>query len=219
MAQTRTVTHNGQSAKPANPGTDYKINLSPEANDRFDVIMLKWTLTNPDLLHSELRQQERGSDREIDVAHQIAAIKKGFVELTTTGRARAGRVDTGEELIRTHNCATAFSTFDQLGDNGFVLVDAHFYMRPAQGKHGKDKYTVVCVFARDNGELTSFEPSAELMVWLHDLAETTFQSLHVWGNPDGTCTWNYGGRTPDQEAKFDARIEDSRMGVYAHVYD
>jgi hypothetical protein len=210
---------NGRVNKP-NPGDDYRFNLGAGAIDRYDVVMVKWTITNPSLLHADLRQQDRASDKDVDVRHQLDAIRSNFEDAmtkTSVGRVRAGRVDTGEELIRANNTAVAGNVIDDLAEAGFVMVDAHYYMRPGKPPHGKDKYTIVCVFARQNaaGSAKAVELSGELMEWLWSVAETTFQNLHVWGNPDGTMTWNFGGRSPDQAAKKTVRIVDGQMGLYA----
>ena len=197
-------------------GDDYKIDLSPASNDQYSVIMLKWTVSKQDHLPDGVRLVERLSNEAKDRDQKMKAIQMGFDKsLTEVGRKRSGRIDTGEKLIDANEVVVTVDLFNWFVEQNFILVDVFAERKPAgTGKFDKEKFILIAVFRRDNGKLVPFEGSPEFFDKVFDLTSTTFRHLQVWGNPDGTMTWNFGARAPDQAPAKIAEILDGKLGVY-----
>jgi hypothetical protein len=158
-------------------------------------IVVKFYFTNPNRMPRWVVEKKH-SQTEIDIRHAKEAERANMKDLAEIGRARAGRIDTGEQMIA-EKSVTASGLHAALRVFGARLVDVHRYIQRKPGKMDKSVISLTYSTECEQG----IRLSASQVFDLREIQSATWDHLNVWVNPDGVTTLNFLGLKPQEVAK------------------
>ena len=179
------------------------------------LVLVKFTLSNRSLVPRGIREVERQPDIKIDMKHRLDALNlKLGRDVMRTGRFRAGRVDTGVPMIQDPGLCHAALLRRGLANNGFRLVDLHYFRKPPAGDKSwaKEKFIIVGSYEPPFSEdQVPLKVTDSILDALRALSAMTWNNCVVWDNPNASLTVNFGGRAANAIPKCAIRVQDGRI--------
>jgi hypothetical protein len=201
-------------------------NTRPQSQDRVSTkigavsplsevncVIVKFSVRDRLLVPRGIEEKRRADDQTVDMRHQMAAFNAPFdhTGLTTVGRHRPGRVDTGEPVIQNPKLSHAAMLRRGLVNNDYRLVRAFYEVRGSERTHDA-KYVISLVFAPFEGQ-QPLELPEKINVALRMLAAMAWQHLTVWDNPNGVVTVNFAGFQKGVKARNAIVTRGGRISV------
>jgi hypothetical protein len=202
-----------QTAQAAGSTQQLVLGSNDDAN-AIDMVLVKFFFKDHLLIPSGVPKVERAPTYQVDVAHQLEAMRAERKDLARLGRVRKGRVDTGTQAIKVNRPIHAALVRRGLANNGFRLSHLHWFkMDDSSDKQGNQEpmYVVVACMIRS---LTNSQPESTHVAALRELANMTWNACFVWENPPGKpATINFRGRAPNQKPKHALVVRDGTVEV------
>ena len=170
-------------------------------------VLVKFAFTNPKHIPAGIREttmQDERRRKELAGRH-LSRIEGDGIQVQ---EHRPGQVDTGIPVFQNVPGVHVACIRRGLVNNGFVLTDAHYFMKTAPGR--TPKYMVVLVFERGAVQKELPRGTTDALI---ALANTVWAYAHVWSNPNATVTVNMVGRQPDVQPKNAISTRDGHLVV------